>query len=124
MKLARLARDWVFVVGTPIGVFALIGRHFVLGAGLIAFFALSAYLLHRAAEVARRSITAEGKTPARAPAILLLWGQVLVLLNVLGLAFLQTVAALWLLVATLPPGLMALAAWFQLRRRSDARLPR
>lgn len=122
MRLARLARDWVFVVGTPVGVLYIIGRQFVLGILLIAFFALSTYLLHRAAEAARLGVRTEGNATAKAPSTLLLWGQVLILLNIVWLATLQAVGALWLLIATLPPGVMAVVAWFQIRRKSDARI--
>lgn len=122
MKSARLARDWVFVVGTPVGVLYMIGRQLALGALLIAFFWLVAFMVHRAAEVAQRGIQAEGRPTGRGATALLLWGQVLIILNVPWLALFQAVAALWLLVATLPPGIMAIVAWYQLRRTNDARV--
>jgi len=124
LKLAHLARDWSFVVGTPVGVVFIIARQTVFGLVLIALSALSAYVMHRAAQRARQT-TQAGKPTGRGSAILLVWGQILVLLNFLWLALFSDIAAqAFLLIATLPPGIMAIVAWYQLRRTNDARVSR
>ena len=123
MRLAHLARDWLFVVGTPLGVIYLIARQVAFGIFLMAFFALSAYLVHRAAEHAQRAST--GPATTRRPMALLILGQILVLMNVLWLILIpQLEFQLWLLIATVPPGAMAIVAWFRLGRKDDARVPR
>jgi len=119
MTLARLAGRWVVVAGAIAGVIYLILVSVVFGLILLAFFGLSAYLLLGAARRAQRGLQATGRPTGQGSLLLLGWGQILILASLaLGALTLDPL----LVLATLPPGLMAVVAGYQLRRRNGAHL--